>query len=435
MYHHGPSLFPGDIPPELSRGHPLLCVSSYGLAAKYLGFNREAMHGLSIFISMGVLYASYLLGKRLFSPLIGLSNCLLMAFQPLFMAQSTMVLPEVMLALFTLLALLSYLQEKKVLYFLFASCALLTKESAVVLPFSLAAGEALLHLLQAKKGKALLQKTMVALLPYLSFALFLIVQKWQLGWFFFPFHTGLVSFAWEDIRYRGAETVLFLFHHQGKVLWLIPLSILSFHCWKMLQRRQVLPKEDEHTLLLIVFAAGGIAFSFLNTYLARYLMYVLPVLCLLCCLGIRYAVWFRPSFLLPIVVAMGATQVLITTGKTFAYDDDLSYKHIINAHIEAVDYLEKTYPKNTKIYANFPACHALEDPTSGYLHGTAFSNIVSEERPVTEKDLLDTQLFVIYNRPDFSPASLQKDLTLAKSFSSSFAQVGIYIVKPQKQKP
>ncbi|MGK3893880.1 phospholipid carrier-dependent glycosyltransferase, partial [Enterococcus faecium] len=79
-----------------------------------------------------LLLAIYLKLSSFFSPLAGFLSAVVLAVQPVFVAQSGFILPEVCLALFVLLALCFYYEERFwlfALFALFASMAILTKES------------------------------------------------------------------------------------------------------------------------------------------------------------------------------------------------------------------------------------------------------------------------------------------------------------------
>lgn len=133
MHKNGLSLLPDAIPPELSRGHPLLFHFLAAVWVKIFGTSFFAFHSFALAVSVSLLVAVYFFCKEFFSPMMGLLSAAMLAVQPLFIAQSSFLLPEVMMALWTVLTLYFYLKEKWMLFIVFASLMLLTKESGIVL--------------------------------------------------------------------------------------------------------------------------------------------------------------------------------------------------------------------------------------------------------------------------------------------------------------
>ena len=121
MYDHQIGLMPSVLPPDLSRGHPLLFTAIFAIGYKILGPHVWAGHLIALTFSCCLLIVLYKLGETFFDKPIALVSCLLLVVQPVFIAQSSMVLPEIMLALFCLLSLYSYLRNRYLQVALFSS--------------------------------------------------------------------------------------------------------------------------------------------------------------------------------------------------------------------------------------------------------------------------------------------------------------------------
>ncbi|HWB62125.1 MAG TPA: glycosyltransferase family 39 protein, partial [Chitinophagales bacterium] len=119
QYHHGISLMPASVPAWLSRGHPLFFVALSASVLKLFGENVFAAHLFSLFISSVLLFVVYRKTTKYFDSLTALVAVMLLAIQPLFLAQSALVLPEITLALFVLLALTAYYEKRFALFALF----------------------------------------------------------------------------------------------------------------------------------------------------------------------------------------------------------------------------------------------------------------------------------------------------------------------------
>ena len=146
QYHHGLSLMPVSVPAEYSRGHPLLLTFLNALMMKIFGTGVWVPHSFHLLISIALLIAVYSYTAKYFNRLTGLVSAVLLVTQPIFLSQSILLLPEVLLSLFLFLSLVTYFEKKYFLFGVFASLAVLTKESAVVLPCVVLAYSVLLFL-------------------------------------------------------------------------------------------------------------------------------------------------------------------------------------------------------------------------------------------------------------------------------------------------
>lgn len=146
MHENGISLLPWAIPPELSRGHPLLFHVLGALWMRAFGDTFTAMHSLPLCISILLILASYWLGARLGGEWMGASAALLVASNEMLLAQSGLLLPEVTLALLMTLAVIAYLARFPWLYLITCTLALWTKETALVLVIAVAMTHALSHI-------------------------------------------------------------------------------------------------------------------------------------------------------------------------------------------------------------------------------------------------------------------------------------------------
>ena len=66
MFDHQISLLPSAIPPELSRGHPLLCTVIFAAGFRILGPHVWAGHLTALLWSCGLLYLLYRFAKDFF---------------------------------------------------------------------------------------------------------------------------------------------------------------------------------------------------------------------------------------------------------------------------------------------------------------------------------------------------------------------------------
>jgi len=129
-FYRGGQLIPTS---TLPSGHTPLIIIYLALAWRGFGFSPLVTRAAMITLAVGTLAGVYALGRRVANREIGCWSALLLALSPLFFAQSTLAHLDLAAGLFTLLALLALLEARPWSFALAATCAVLSKETAVVL--------------------------------------------------------------------------------------------------------------------------------------------------------------------------------------------------------------------------------------------------------------------------------------------------------------
>jgi 4-amino-4-deoxy-L-arabinose transferase-like glycosyltransferase len=117
----------------LPTGHTPLVIIYLALAWRAFGFSPLVTRAAMIVFAACTLTGVYALGRRVANREIGCWSVLLLALSPLFFAQSVLAHLDLAAGLFTLLALLALLDERPWRFALASTCAVLSKETAVVL--------------------------------------------------------------------------------------------------------------------------------------------------------------------------------------------------------------------------------------------------------------------------------------------------------------
>ena len=428
MQHHSISLLPGSIPGEYSRGHPLLFLFIYSLISKIGDFHNYILHSISLFFSVATLWATYIGSKKLTTPTIAIATVILLMLQPIFLAQSLMVLPEMMLSFLVTLSIYYYTQKKQSLYFITCSLALLTKESAVILPLALYAGDFIFTSINDRKfvwNKLI--SFLWALAPISVFVAFFILQRIQVGWFFFPIHVDFISFYYKDIAWRTIQAINFLFIKQGRILWLI---IISFWFIKRIKKyyKSTAFSEDLRTIsIFILYIIGVIAFASLNYSLHRYLLYGIPVLCMLTIYCLNNLLPDKRLFFISYII-LCAASIFYAKSNSLMYDENLSFKEMVKVNKQAIEYMENHQLYHAAIVANSPICEEMRDTCMGYLSNKSFTNVhpTNDTGFITKKQSIE---WCIINAPDsFNFKSLPFKVQKEIIYNSSFAATGIYKV-------
>lgn len=116
-----------------NSGHPVLFFEILALAWLVLGQTLWVSHLLIALFAFTVIYFTYRIGHLLYGRKVGLIAAVLLLFFPLFRTQAAVVVLDLPTAAFTVCAIYFLLTSRTPLYLLFASAAVLTKETGALL--------------------------------------------------------------------------------------------------------------------------------------------------------------------------------------------------------------------------------------------------------------------------------------------------------------
>ena len=373
MFDNGPGLLPANLDPEYSRGHPLLFYFIHSVAFRIFGPELITGHSVALVISVIFIIYFYFKIAKWINPLTALVAVALLLVQPLFYAQSVLVLPEILLAFLGFGAIASWINEKRWQYFIWCSLALLTKETAVVFPM-VALGITIFHLLGNLRTnwKTLLSKALFSLSPFLVLLVFLVIQKFQHGWFFFPYHMDLMKIGIERIIVLSKGFGRFFFFLQGR--WAYSLLIVIGIVLIYFSEARVINRRLFYGIFFTII--GGLLYSVLIFYMSRYTLFMLPFYILLVAyvineLAIKSKVFL---FLIPVLL-----WISITNMKTdqFHVDTDMGYVTYVETFEEIMDEILLETKTGEKVFANFPFYSALKDSRLGYYKGGTGDSVLT----------------------------------------------------------
>lgn len=436
MYDHTPSLLPGDIPDVLSRGHPLLFMFIYACFFKLFGTSVIGVHVFTVLISILFIVISYRLAERFFSSEIALAASFLLVVQPLFFAQSVFVLPEIMLGVFALLSIYYYLDKKLWLAAFWASLALLTKETAIVLPLVMVVMEGLKFFRKDITGKQLSSALLIIFIPYYVFGIFIVIQRIQNGWFFYPYHTGFISFAPGNIYYRLMGYLKFLLVSQGRFTWLIVFLIsipviifrdkISFRTWITNGWRE-LSSQTFVNLTLLVYIAGIIGYSALNFPLQRYILLIYPILTIFVVSIVFGFAKDKKIVAYATLLLFGFINIFFMRSSDKMVENDMAYTDLLKIQQDISQYFDSPEMTKKAITADFPITPGFFDTRLGYVNQKGYN--ITIEVP-TEFD--SSKDYFVYT----NPGNLQDkkifetdQIELVKEFHRGAAEGYIYRVK------
>jgi uncharacterized membrane protein (UPF0136 family) len=212
-------------------------------------------------ISTLLLIAIYEVGYKLYNIRVAVLSTLLFASQIFFFVQSSMLLPEVMVALFFFTSIYFFVSEKYIPLAISLSLLLLTKESGLVLGVVL--GIAFLASLFNKDyvRNEKIKMFVALLIPAIMVASFFIIQKLHYGWFFFPDHMKLIDTSLNDFsaKFQGSLFVVFI-EEKRKWVWMMICAIAVFYSIK---------KENYKLLYFVLAIAMIFAFKYAGLELLK----------------------------------------------------------------------------------------------------------------------------------------------------------------------
>ena len=426
MYEKGPSLSPGALSPEHSRGHPLLFYFLGSTWMKIFGATRVSLHWFALTISASLIILTYVIGFRVGSPITGFFSALLLTINEPFLAQSGLYLPEILLALLTLLTIQSYIDKRKIYVIIYGTLALLTKESAIVIIFTLLVWQltrSIIYRIDSLKSTVIWASVIIT--PVIALSFHFIYQKFIYDWFFFPEHMALMSFDVNDIIYKMKLSFLELFERQGiewymysfaliasllfhpyqrpwyrilipllyiasiKVLFgrwtlpVIPTLIITIACFTSLWILKYLPlfrldsRKGEFLNVSYLFTTGFLIFSSLNFYTDRYLLSIVPVFILGFAVYIEWALTNYHRYIIPsLLIFLSTIQFILIRNDNKIGDTRLSYIDAIYVQHSLIQECEERELYGEAIVATFIEEFYMRNPMAGYLSSfNTFTNI------------------------------------------------------------
>lgn len=429
MARSGISLLPHGLSDMYSRGHPLLFFAVGATWVKIFGSSLFSMHLFALTIAISFIFTLFYIVKNIFDASLALIVASITLVQPIFVAQSALVLPEVFLSLWAILTIYHFIKQNKVFYFLFGILLVLTKETGVVIIASLMLYQAICFFTEkitSQSFAAFLKKSLLAFIPMLFFIAFLIVQHYQRGYYFFPEHISLLNFNWHNFQEQLKHCYDYLFERQGRIYitysflilfglfykpipimlrlfliaglvacvkiffqyWAIPdwlmvifIGLFTGTFYYIMHIKYAVASKYAAGIMAILFLTGilYLVFSSINFITARYLFLLVPLMVLYFSYYIKESLRFY-SFL-PYTWCV-LLMSFIVYGIFFYCNDtgDESPKYIqgVKLEKEMISYLEQQNLQKDTFDCSFTMNIALRDTGMGFLSGKPFSNILSK---------------------------------------------------------
>jgi 4-amino-4-deoxy-L-arabinose transferase-like glycosyltransferase len=362
----------------LTNAHPPLPSIYLALWWRLFGFSPLVTRIATLAAAALALTAvERLAGRLLAVPALARWTLALTALYPVWFAQSSLAHADIFAAAATLWGLVYALPDRDRRPWAAALCftaAVLCKETAIVIPMTLAAAN-LIEILTAR-DRALPGKRRQLFIEGLWLGSCALPLAGWYGWHYFK--TGFLFGNPEFLRYNAqanldAGRILAALFHRFLHLTMhmnlfVPVGI-ALVClrWKTAteDRKVQLSRRTLHRVFLLILA-NLFFFSILGgALLTRYLLPVFPLVLLLALTVLyqRVTHWQRLAALSAVAFVAG---LFINPWYGFAPEDNLSYARMVRMHQAGIAALNERYPQ-AKVLTAWPLSDELTRPELGYV--------------------------------------------------------------------
>jgi hypothetical protein len=207
---------------DLSRGHPLLFHFLGGVWIKIFGDSNYSLHFFAFSISLALFFSCYYIVLKWYGAKQAVFLSALVVVQNLIFSQSAMVYPEILLTLFALWTFYFFCIKNRLLFVLFGFLMCLVKEQGVVIISAILFWEILTNLFRYSfryfVQKEFFLSFFLFLLQLSGLLIFLLLQKFQKGYWFFPEHIGMIKTDFRSIFYQFKLSCHHLFLSNGRFI-------------------------------------------------------------------------------------------------------------------------------------------------------------------------------------------------------------------------
>ncbi len=359
----GPGMMPGTIPLNHSMGHPLFFYFLASLWVKFIAGDSVVLTRIfPLLISLIALFVFHRFARRHTNIVLANAAVVLLSLQPLFLAQASLILPEIFLFSLFMLCFDSYLSGNFWVYALFGSLIMLTKETSAVFILVFGATYFFTNLRNLKTTKFWKEIILLAI-PALVYGIFLILHYHKFGVFFFSEHLNYITFDSAKVHYKfsSAFSTLFLAHGRNLIFFtaIIALAILIFRKKKIEYGRFLTLSLS----ILIVY----LIFSILNFFTYRY---VFPVMGIALLSSLALIQQIKSKFQVVNILFIATTFIVsgyYLETKRGQTDADLGYTEYLVVQQQMIHYCEEQGWYDKEIGAGFNMVMGMRDHYAHYL--------------------------------------------------------------------
>ncbi|OGV95626.1 hypothetical protein A2W24_07050 [Microgenomates group bacterium RBG_16_45_19] len=345
--------------------HPPLIPFLVTLSWSIFGQNRLAAHLTVVPFLILLLGSTYYLGKKLSSPLTGLTAALLTASFPFLVAEVGMIYLDLPLAALSLAGLTAWFYQRPVVAAAFLSLAMLTKMT--ILPLILVLT---VFTLLDQKQRCHWRWYLPLVLPLLCAGFYLNYHHYFTGWWLtlpgretvYPKNLSQLITSLSFVF-----SVFFLRQHRFLLTFIGLAGVL-----KLVSLKKPTLTNSPFILLITLLVVGLGTFTLTGEFIPRYALSLVPLFTIITC-HLLWRVW--PSSVATLIFSLIFISFILAwhppppPSEVFAFrlNEDLSYQDHIQVGLTAAQYLESHYPQSL-ILGGFPQSYQLTQPLHSYVN-------------------------------------------------------------------
>ncbi len=356
------SISPAALEPKLSRGHPLLFYTS---AAAWLQVTDNQLfygHLFALIVSVITAGSVWHIARQMSGVWAAGAVLAALLMSQMFFVLSARLYPEMMVALFSMLALWSFFQKQMGLTVLWCVLLLFTKESGVATVAALFAFSLWRH---RGLGRAFWEDAAVLALPVLVVLAWFYWQYTVRGWWLFPEHTGMMVRDAGKIFSNFFEQFWTLVFNDGRSVLLV--SALLAVVWQRWRRVPIRSELLQFMGLMWLFIGAYLAFTAANFQTERYLVVPLVAFVLTAMLWVWEVFAERPYWRAAILVAYLVSQVFLMKYPLRENETSTGYLPMLRTWQEGVQWCEQQQMQQDTVWSYFLMRYYMTDPYLGYL--------------------------------------------------------------------
>lgn len=362
MAETGPTMLPGSIDISNSRGHPLLFYFVMSSWIKLMPGAIFFARIIPLLVSVLILITFHRLVSRHINLLAADLTTLVLSVQSLFLAQASLVLPEMLLTLFLILSLHSFLTGRYILFASWATLMVLTKETGVFFTGVFGLIYIVENIKQYRETTFWI-KGMIMAIPLVVYGIFLILHTRAYGAPFFNEHLEYITNEGGRIMSKLRSATSNLATRYGRNT----LSAVAIISLIVLAARHRKPGNARFLVISIVLILSLIGFSVINFFTHRYILPVLPLFIAVCISLAVSAFQERKQLAYALTGVVFTTTLIYSVTKMGKIDNDLGYSQYLKVQKELVHWCEANDKYKNEIASGFNMMLALRDPFNGYL--------------------------------------------------------------------
>lgn len=338
--------------------HPPLIFELVALTGSFLFFNNWILAARLTIALFGflTLVFTFFLGKSILKKeSVGFLSAILLFFLPIFQAQSSLFHLAIPFTCFFLAFFYFYLKEKWLLYLLFGSFLVLTKEPAVIIIFILGIFDFLTNVRKGWRKRII--RLIIINLPQFLFIAWMLLNKRYLNWYLWPYN---IKFFSSDKPYQGVKSLLALvkisFWEEG--IWILTLGLILTILFSVISKKFKNTFFKKEIFLFFFTAAFFCLFFYIGAYLPRYILFIFPLLIIVLAAFINEVIKFKQKLgfvFLFLVILVFCLNWFHFSDKpiTWAGERNYAYVNIILNHKKTVDFVNNNLPQ-AKIISHYP---------------------------------------------------------------------------------